>query len=175
MIIKALPHLGKFKRRGDGARKGDDQDKGFLTTEPLLVVTTYKGSKQHQPQGAVLEQIRKRDGIWRRWRKASGRSAMLTPVPTGYERFPLLFNPIRVSATRCGRANPMPAEAHTALPPKNYHRPVRDCTLEKLFKLAVAPLPAPVPFKAGGGFAEIKITAGAFVMALQNRRSFDPL
>jgi hypothetical protein len=29
MIIKALPHLGKFKRRGDGARKGDDQDKGF--------------------------------------------------------------------------------------------------------------------------------------------------
>jgi len=69
----------------------------------------------------------------------------------------------------------MPAEAHTALPPKNYHCPVRDGALEKLFKLTVAPLPAPVPFKAGGGFAEIKITAGAFVMALQNRRSFDPL
>ena len=58
MIIEALLHPGKCKPRGDGARKGDVRDKRFRAIESLSVVTTYKASKQHQPQGSVLGQIR---------------------------------------------------------------------------------------------------------------------
>ena len=65
---------------------------------------------------------------------------MLTPVPNGYERFPLLFNPIRVPAARRGRGNPTLVEAHPVLPVlplNNDDRPVKDGALEKLFKLTV--------------------------------------